>query len=112
MSSRPSANFGIIEIVDGNFGIGKFFLVGGTALALQIGHRISVDIDLFTRTDFNPHKLSTELNRQFIVTNLAVEKDTLHANLAKNIGEPVKVDLIKYPYPLLTPILKIDSIRL
>ena len=25
-----------------------FFLVGGTALALQIGHRISIDLDLFT----------------------------------------------------------------
>ena len=25
-----------------------FRLVGGTALALQLGHRISVDIDLFT----------------------------------------------------------------
>jgi predicted nucleotidyltransferase component of viral defense system len=27
----------------------KFFLVGGTALALQIGHRISIDIDLFSK---------------------------------------------------------------
>ena len=30
-----------------------FILLGGTALALQIGHRISVDIDFFTRKDFN-----------------------------------------------------------
>jgi len=29
-----------------------FNLVGGTALALQIGHRKSIDIDLFGRTDF------------------------------------------------------------
>jgi len=30
-----------------------YFLVGGTALALQIGHRISVDIDLFTQNALN-----------------------------------------------------------
>ena len=31
----------------------QFFLVGGTALALQMGHRFSIDLDLFTLTDFD-----------------------------------------------------------
>jgi hypothetical protein len=30
-----------------------YFLVGGTALSLQLGHRVSDDIDLFTRNDIN-----------------------------------------------------------
>lgn len=30
----------------------EFRLVGGTALALQLGHRISVDIDLFTDREY------------------------------------------------------------
>jgi hypothetical protein len=30
----------------------KFRLVGGTALSLQIGHRMSVDIDLFTDYEY------------------------------------------------------------
>jgi hypothetical protein len=30
-----------------------FRLVGGTALSLQLGHRMSVDIDLFTDCDYN-----------------------------------------------------------
>ena len=30
----------------------KFRLVGGTALSLQIGHRLSIDIDLFTDSDY------------------------------------------------------------
>jgi hypothetical protein len=34
-----------------------YFLVGGTSLALQIGHRISDDIDLFTRNDIKKNKL-------------------------------------------------------
>ena len=31
----------------------NYFLVGGTALSLQLGHRMSDDIDLFTRYDIN-----------------------------------------------------------
>ena len=30
-----------------------FALVGGTSLTLQLGHRLSVDLDLFTDTDFD-----------------------------------------------------------
>ncbi|MFC3364550.1 nucleotidyl transferase AbiEii/AbiGii toxin family protein [Pedobacter fastidiosus] len=35
----------------------QFFLVGGTALSLKIGHRISIDIDLFSMQTFDPHLL-------------------------------------------------------
>jgi predicted nucleotidyltransferase component of viral defense system len=34
----------------------NYFLVGGTALSLQLGHRISDDIDLFTRTDIRERR--------------------------------------------------------
>jgi predicted nucleotidyltransferase len=33
-----------------------FILVGGTALSLQLGHRKSVDIDLFASRRFDPHE--------------------------------------------------------
>ncbi len=32
--------------------LADFYLVGGTSLALQLGHRNSIDIDLFTQIDF------------------------------------------------------------
>lgn len=32
----------------------RFYLVGGTAIALQIGHRQSIDFDLFCEKSFNP----------------------------------------------------------
>ena len=38
--------------------LSEFYLVDGTAFALQIGHRISVDIDLFTNTPFDSILLS------------------------------------------------------
>jgi hypothetical protein len=40
-----------------------FKLVGGTALALMIGHRISVDIDLFTEFSFDAEKTGEELSK-------------------------------------------------
>jgi hypothetical protein len=33
--------------------VDPFFLVGGTALALQMGHRVSIDLDLFTPEIFD-----------------------------------------------------------
>ena len=47
----------------------EFKLVGGTALALKIGHRISIDIDLFSSTPFN----ASELGRHLTTTYQAVE---------------------------------------
>jgi hypothetical protein len=41
--------------------LSSFNLVGGTALALNIGHRKSIDIDLFTTTDFNAQEISNHL---------------------------------------------------
>src|SRR3989337_1550611 len=39
------------------------YLAGGTALALHLGHRISVDLDFFTNIKFNEQALSLELSR-------------------------------------------------
>lgn len=39
----------------------SFNLVGGTAISLKLGHRISVDIDLFTERDFDTQQLSLHL---------------------------------------------------
>ena len=41
----------------------EFYLAGGTALALQLGHRISVDFDFFALDDFNLNSLQKKLIR-------------------------------------------------
>ena len=91
-----------------------FFLVGGTSLALQLGHRISIDIDLFTQKDFNTKKLSSKLNKQFEISDLIEDKNTLNFNITfpEKSGNIVKIDLIKYSYPLINPIFEVDKIRL
>ena len=43
---------------------GSFYMVGGTALALQIGHRISVDFDMFNDEEL-PKSLLPKVKRIF-----------------------------------------------
>jgi hypothetical protein len=40
-----------------------FFLVGGTAIALQIGHRRSIDFDLFRRGGFDPNSIKDQIEK-------------------------------------------------
>jgi hypothetical protein len=43
-----------------------FYLVGGTGLALQWGHRRSVDLDFFTKKEFTPDVLSSVIREHGI----------------------------------------------
>ena len=74
----------------------NFYLVGGTALALQLGHRNSIDIDLFTRDDFDDNYLMQILNNRYTVTEIFRRKNSIIC-LINNI----KTDFIKHNYPLL-----------
>jgi Nucleotidyl transferase AbiEii toxin, Type IV TA system len=46
----------------------NFNLVGGTALALQLGHRNSIDIDLFSQNDFTAEEIEQLLNPKYTYT--------------------------------------------
>ena len=85
----------------------NFFLVGGTALALQIGHRISIDFDLFTLTPFDEKEMlsSPEERYQF-------QMDFLSRNTLKGSIRGIKVDLITHKYPLVKPLIEIEHIRI
>ena len=74
----------------------QFYLVGGTALALQMGHRLSIDLDLFTTEPFVKSDLLDLLNAKFRVI---LESEGTNM-LITNINE-VKVDFVKMGYPLL-----------
>lgn len=84
-----------------------FFLVGGTALALQIGHRISIDIDLFARTSFDTNEMLAELEDRY-----GFQMDFQAKNTLKGVIAGVKVDLIAHNYPLVKPLLEIEGVRM
>jgi len=74
----------------------KAYLAGGTALALQIGHRVSVDFDFFTEEHFNAAVLSNKLSQKAQgFTEDRKEKDTLLGVINKT-----KFSLFFYNYPL------------
>ena len=85
----------------------NFFLVGGTALALQIGHRLSIDIDLFTLNSFNEEDLLYALEGKY-----NFQLDYRSKNTLKGAIEDVKVDLITHNYPLVKPLQETDGVRM
>lgn len=68
-------------------------LVGGTALALQIGHRKSVDLDFFGKMDASLDEISIELSNFADVNPLSSSKAMRFL-----IVDGVKVDIVNYPY--------------
>ncbi len=85
----------------------KMRLVGGTALALQLGHRISIDLDFFGDIDFSSiytAKTFADFSKVIILKS------------SKNINifsiDDVKVDFVNYTYPWLSNELNINGIRL
>jgi hypothetical protein len=82
-------------------------LVGGTSLALQIGHRKSIDIDLFGNLSAEYENLMDELNTIGEVVPLKNSKN-IHSLLVNDI----KVDIVNYGYEWLTNKITIDNIQL
>ncbi|MEK6558716.1 MAG: nucleotidyl transferase AbiEii/AbiGii toxin family protein [Planctomycetota bacterium] len=77
------------------------YMAGGTAVAAYLGHRESLDIDLFTDKEFycGPIISSLRQKHDVTVTNVA-EKDTLIA-----IVDNIRLSLFNYPYPLIKPLI-------
>lgn len=84
-----------------------FHLAGGTALALQIGHRISTDLDFFCMDEPNTDSIIEDL-KEF--NNVEVYLHKSNSTLLVSI-EGVKVDFIRHNYPLLKSPVVIDDIR-
>ena len=87
-----------------------FYLVGGTALSLYYGHRLSVDLDLFSTVDFSNESIIASLEKKY---------PTFTYNNAHNpIGifgfiNDVKVDFVKHHrFPLIDTPTEENGIRL
>jgi hypothetical protein len=78
--------------------LAPFYLAGGTGLALHLGHRCSVDLDLFTPESFNEDSVLQKVQTLRKFSLMARQPGTLHAH----IGE-TKVSFLSYVYPLLFP---------
>ena len=86
-----------------------YYLVGGTALALHIGHRISVDFDLFCPNELDT-KLLARAKRAFSGHTLSVTYAAPeHLNI---IVDGVRVTFLYYPYPVLESFVQYQNVPL
>ncbi len=76
----------------------EWTLAGGTALALQLGHRYSEDLDFFRAAPFDPARLAEDLSRLGSVTIHGSSRGTLHVAL-----EGLRLSFLETSAPLLFP---------
>lgn len=89
--------------------LSDFYLAGGTAVALQLGHRLSVDFDFFQGGPLSVELLPTiedlfSDQPQRVVVNNSEELTLL-------IGD-TKLTFLAYPFPLLYPTILVEGVKL
>ena len=84
-----------------------FYLAGGTGLALQFGHRRSLDLDFFSLELFEEDAVLQQVQQVSGFSLDAKSPHTLHAAIGG-----VKVSFLGYAYPLLFPLKEFLSIRI
>ena len=97
----------LLEFVMNQREFNEFNLVGGTSLALQMGHRISIDIDLFGASEIDEDLFLEVLKKYGTVQVIKKSKNILICSV-----NGIKVDFVNYQYRLLESPLLEENIRL
>lgn len=96
LDTVPKATQGTLHKIKTVTSLKNFYLSGGTALSIQLGHRESEDLDFFSKTSFQPQQLQQQLLAHGSLEDVQIDEGTL--NLFMN---GVKVQFLYYPYALL-----------
>lgn len=91
--SRPAQNS--LAILGKSGLLKDAYLAGGSALALHLGHRHSLDFDFFTSKSFDAKQLVVELSRIGNFRKETIKSDTIVGEFNK-----VKFSFFYFPYPL------------
>ena len=84
-----------------------FYLAGGTVLALQFGHRYSIDFDFFLEGNFDSAALAAELESIFKEHALTFTQQEVNT-LSCLIDESIQLSFLGYSYPILEPLVPTD----
>jgi len=94
----------VLEALNGAGFVKNFYLAGGSALALYLGHRFSVDLDWFAKKfSYTP----TFLKKLSIIGKLSIESES--EKTFNGAIDGVKISFFEYPYPLIAPRIKYKS---
>jgi hypothetical protein len=87
-----------------------FYLAGGTALSLQIGHRRSVDFDFFAEADEVKDQRADEIIRSLDSFSIQVIERTL-GNFVLLVDN-IRIGFFSYGYPLINPAVQLENVAL
>ncbi|MDP1688706.1 MAG: nucleotidyl transferase AbiEii/AbiGii toxin family protein [bacterium] len=88
-----------------------FYLAGGTALALQIGHRDSVDFDFFKEGDIDTKKLFDDL-KEIVKDHKILKIQEEYNTLSIIIDDNIKLSFFGYKYGLIDDIVNEENLKL
>ena len=103
ISKKTKAN---LEILNKEAMLKNFYLAGGTGAALQLRHRVSLDLDFFTREDIDAKILIQKIKTLGI---FSIERET--ENTIIGIFSGTRVSFLKYDYPLLFDLKQIKGVN-
>ena len=101
------STLGLIRSLQSRNYLNGFNLAGGTALSLYLGHRKSIDVDLFSNFSFDTAQLIESLQQDYKLQLYSTTANTINGNI-----ENVNVDIIAHRYPLLKDPTEIEGIRI
>ena len=85
----------------------SFYLAGGTALAIQLGHRESIDLDWFSEKVFTNSQIKDALSKLGKFELISEDENTIHGLL-----DNVRVSFFCYPYENIFPLISFQEISL
>lgn len=103
----PEGQLRLFETLSSQSFINDFYLAGGTCLALQIGHRRSIDFDFFIPDDFNTSTIINRLTQIGSYQRDNEEKNTINGSL-----NAVRISFFGYHYDIIDDFKTFNKIRL
>lgn len=87
----------------------NFYLAGGTALALQIGHRISVDFDFFSTKEISKNLLA-KVKKIFVSRDVSISVN--NPDELSVFVDDIKLTFLRYPFPVAGKLIDMQGIKL
>ena len=100
INAVPARTMDILKLLASQPCLESFYLVGGTAIALHLGHRRSIDFDLFTTSNLVKYRIKSKLNKiPFKQVPIFEDYDQLHIQINN-----VKLTFFNFPFPIDHPV--------
>lgn len=97
----------VLEKISQSDLVERFYLAGGTALAIALGHRESIDLDWFSQDDFSNQAIKAQLSKLGVFQIIGESEGTVNGLL-----DNVRVSFLRYQYKLLFPLVAAGKIKL